>query len=118
RDTGVLHVLAGLRRPAELVTWDRRGASFEGMVIEELAALARERIVRPGLFFWRTEAGAEVDLLVVDGRRIVPFEIKLGTAVGEREVRGLRSCMSDLGIEKGYVITGAGERARLGRDVE
>ena len=28
RDTGLLHFLAGLRRPPELATWHRRGASF------------------------------------------------------------------------------------------
>jgi predicted AAA+ superfamily ATPase len=47
RDTGLLHFLAGLRDDDELDTWSRRGASFEGLVIEELAALARRKIVRP-----------------------------------------------------------------------
>ncbi|HWP23282.1 MAG TPA: DUF4143 domain-containing protein [Candidatus Binatia bacterium] len=47
-----------------------RGASFEGMVIEELAALSAARRISPELFFWRTQVGAEVDLLVVAGRRI------------------------------------------------
>jgi len=70
RDSGLLHFLAGLRAPAELETWPRRGASFEGLAIEELAGWAAERFVRPGIFFWRTHAGAEVDLLIVDGRRI------------------------------------------------
>jgi hypothetical protein len=86
RDTGLLHFLAGMRSPRDLVTWPRRGSSFEGLVIEELMALAGSRLVRPEFFFWRTQAGAEVDLLIVTGRRILPVEIKLGTAVGPREV--------------------------------
>lgn len=118
RDTGLLHFLAGLRTPRELQTWARRGASFEGLVIEELAALAAERFVRPGLYFWRTHAGAEVDLLIVDGRRIVPVEIKLGTTVGHREVSGLRQCMKDLGLKRGLVVYSGAEPRRLGRDVE
>lgn len=52
----------------EAVTRDAAGrlrrllASFEGLVIEELAAWAAARFVRPGIFFWRTQAGAEVDI--------------------------------------------------------
>ncbi len=118
RDTGLLHFLAGLREPAELETWPRRGSSFEGLVIEELAAWAAERLVRPGLFFWRTQAGAEVDLLIVDGHRILPIEIKLGAAVEPRALAGLRQCMADLSLKRGFVITTASERRSIGRSIE
>lgn len=118
RDTGLLHFLAGLREPCQLETWPRRGASFEGVVIEELAALAAERIVRPGLYFWRTHAGAEVDLLVADGRRILPVEIKLGAAVDPRSLAGLRQCMQDLSLKRGVVVTTSPERRMLGRGIE
>lgn len=118
RDTGLLHFLAGLRRPQELATWPKRGASFEGLVIEELAALAARRLVRPELFFWRTQAGAEVDLLIVEGRRILPVEIKTGSAVDRYAVAGLRQCMKDLGLRRGLVVSMAGERRRLSPDIE
>lgn len=118
RDTGLLHFLAGLRQPRELATWHRRGASFEGMVIEELVALAARHLVRPEIFFWRTQAGAEVDLLIVDGRRILPIEIKLGAAVDHYAVAGLRQCMKDLGLRRGWVVSSAKERRRLSPDIE
>ena len=118
RDTGLLHFLAGLRRPPELATWPKRGASFEGLVIEEVAALAAQQMVRPDLFFWRTHAGAEVDLLIVEGRRILPIEIKLGAAVDRYAVAGLRNCMKDLGLRRGWVISTARERRRLSPDIE
>jgi len=118
RDTGLLHFLAGLRRPRELDTWPRRGSSFEGMVIEELIALAGGQLVRPEFYFWRTQAGAEVDLMIVAGRRILPIEVRLGTAVGPREVTGLRQCMKDLGLKRGIVISRAGERRRLNPAIE
>jgi predicted AAA+ superfamily ATPase len=118
RDTGLLHFLSGLRRPQELSTWNKRGASFESLVIEELAALATHRLVRPEVFFWRTQAGAEVDLLIVEGRRILPVEIKLGAAVDRHAVAGLRQCMKDLGLRRGWVITTARERHRLSADIE
>jgi hypothetical protein len=118
RDTGLLHFLAGLREPRELLAWPRRGQSFEGLVIEELAALAAERVVRPELYFWRTSGGAEVDLLIRDGRRLVPIEIKLGAAVDRFGVAGLRQCLQDLGLKQGYVVSSARERYAIGADVE
>jgi predicted AAA+ superfamily ATPase len=118
RDTGLLHFLAGLRAPRELATWARRGASFEGLVIEELVAWMQDRLARPEAFFWRTQAGAEVDLLLVHARRVVPIEIKLGAAVGPRDFVGLRQCMSDLGLKRGFVVYGGDEPRRLGGGIE
>jgi predicted AAA+ superfamily ATPase len=118
RDTGLLHFLAGLRRPRDLETWPRRGHSFEGLVIEELVALASQRLVRPEITFWRTQAGAEVDLLIGDGRRLIPIEVKLGHAITGQGLRGLRECMKDLGLPRGYVVTSGPEPRRLGRDIE
>jgi hypothetical protein len=118
RDTGLLHFLAGLREPRELAGWSRRGASFEGLVIEELVAWSQDHLSRPEAFFWRTHAGAEVDLLLAHGRRLVPIEVKLGVAVGPREVAGLRQCMTDLGLRRGFVVYGGDEPRRLGGGIE
>lgn len=118
RDSGLLHFLVGLRQPRDLATWARRGASFEGMVIEELTALATHRLVHPEFFFWRTQAGAEVDLLIREGRRILPVEIKLGSAVNHHAVAGLRQCMKDLGLRRGWVISTTRERRRLSPEIE
>lgn len=118
RDSGLLHFLAGLREPRELTTWPRRGASFEGLVVEELAALAARQVVRPEFFFWRTQAGAEVDLLIVDGRRILPIEIKLGSAVDRYVAAGLRQCMKDLGLHRGWLVSSGRERRFLAPEIE
>ncbi|MBI5478826.1 MAG: ATP-binding protein [Deltaproteobacteria bacterium] len=118
RDTGLLHFLAGLRRPGELLTWPRRGHSFEGLVVEELCTLAVASLVRPELSFWRTQAGAEVDLLIGDGRRLLPVEIKLGASVDRHGLAGLRQCMADLGLRRGLVVYTGTERRALGRGIE
>lgn len=118
RDSGLLHFLAGLREAGQLATWPRRGASFEGLVIEELCAAAQQDLVRPGLFFWRTQAGAEVDLLIESGPRLLPVEVKLGTAVDPRSLAGLRQCMRDLGLRRGFVIYTGDERRPAGGGVE
>ncbi|MBS1938621.1 MAG: ATP-binding protein [Bacteroidetes bacterium] len=118
RDTGLLHFLAGLRTAKELETWPKRGHSFEGLVIEELIALANDTLVRPEVFFWRTQAGAEVDLLIRNGNRILPVEIKLGSTVDPHGLRGLQQCMADLGLKRGWVVNTAGERRLLAPGIE
>jgi predicted AAA+ superfamily ATPase len=118
RDTGLLHALAGLRDARELAAWARRGASFEGLVIEELVAQAALQAVRPEWYFWRTQAGAEVDLLLVAGRRMLPVEIKLGATVDQYSLAGLRQCMKDLSLKRGWVVCRATERRTLGRGIE
>ena len=118
RDSGLLHFLAGLRQPSDLTAWPKRSASFEGLVIEELIAQAGRQLVRPEFYFWRTQAGAEVDLLIVDGRRILPIEIKLGAAVEHRSSAGLRVCMDDLGLRRGWVISTGQERRLLSPKIE
>ncbi len=118
RDTGLLHHLAGLRTPRELDGWSRRGASFEGFVIEEIGALAAANLVAPQLYFYRTHAGAEVDLLVVHGRRIIPIEIKLGSAFSRGDLAGMRSCLADLGLRRGFIVTGSGERRSASPEIE
>ncbi len=74
--------------------------------------------MRPEFYFWRTQAGAEVDLLIVAGRRILPVEIKLGSTVGPREVAGLRQCMTDLNLKRGIVVSRTTERRRLSPSIE
>jgi predicted AAA+ superfamily ATPase len=117
RDTGILHLLAGLRAPHELTTWPKRGSSFEGLVIEEIITLASLRLTRPEFYFWRTQAGAEVDLLIVQGSSVIPIEIKLSASIDRRAVVGLRQCMSDLGAARGFVVYGGSERIALGKDI-
>ncbi len=80
--------------------------------------LAASRLVRPEFYFWRTHAGAEVDLLIADGRRVLPIEIKSGAAIDRHSIAGLRQCMKDLGLRRGWVVTTARERRRISAGVE
>jgi predicted AAA+ superfamily ATPase len=118
RDTGLLHFLAGLRNSNELTTWPKRGHSFEGLVIEELCAMASDQLVRPEVFFWRTQSGAEVDLLIRNGNQVLPIEIKLGSSIDQYGYAGLRQCMSDLGLKRGWVLNTSTERRVLSPGIE
>ncbi|MEW5814850.1 MAG: DUF4143 domain-containing protein, partial [Spirochaetota bacterium] len=117
RDTGLLHRLAGLRKESELENWLHRGSSFEGLVVEELCSLARIQLTSPKFFFYRTHAGAEVDLLIQDGKTVLPIEVKHGIEVTHHDTAGLQQCMEDLDIKKGWIVTRGDRVINLGKGI-
>lgn len=99
-DTGVLHALLGLETLEDVESHPKVGASWEGFagaaVRRRLGALPEE------CHFWATQSGAELDLLVVRGRRRLGFEVKR-TAL-PRTTRSMHIAMEDLGLESLTVI--------------
>lgn len=117
RDSGLLHAFLGVRSSAALQVHPGRGLSWEGFVIDQLISAFQR--ARPGAqaYFWRTATGSEVDLLIDDGRRLLPFEIKLHSAPTTDDATGVVSCMNDLGLRRGYVIYPGETSYSLGRNV-
>jgi predicted AAA+ superfamily ATPase len=114
RDSGLLHALLGLATEDEVLAHPVCGASWEGWVLEQILAHAR-----PGdrASFYRTAAGAEIDLVLErPGRPMVGFEIKRSTAPGVS--KGLLSAMSDLRLKKAFVVYPGRERFPLARGIE
>jgi hypothetical protein len=59
-----------------------------------------------------------VDVLVVDGQRILPVEIKCGAALDPRALAGLRQCMQGLSLTRGFVVTTSSERRGIGKGMD
>jgi predicted AAA+ superfamily ATPase len=117
RDTGLLHYFLGIRSPAELHTHPARGASYETFVADQMMTTYQRVVPGSQGYFWRTAQGDEVDLLMDVGPRRVAFEIKLHSAPGPLDVPGLRRCLRDLGLPRGYVLHNGRERYSLGGGV-
>lgn len=123
RDTGLLHHLLNIDSLESLANHPIRGASWETFVIEDL--IRRERLAHPHsqCFFWRTAAGAEVDLLFERGGELFAIEVKTARAVSPYLTRSLKAVAADLDIRRAAVIDqGPGREAlapgidRLGFD--
>lgn len=99
-DSGLLHTLLGIAGADDLQRHPKIGASWEGFAIRcvEHALGAR----RAESFFWATQAGAELDLLVVRGSRRVGFEIKRTTA--PEVTKSMRIALDDLRLDRLDVI--------------
>jgi predicted AAA+ superfamily ATPase len=104
RDSGMLHYLLNIQTDRQLLESHKRGSSLEGLVIEQIAAL--EQLYNPGsrLFFYRTHAGAEVDLIVDRGRYRIGYEIKCAHSLAKRDWGGLKTAMDEGLIEQGRLI--------------
>lgn len=78
RDSGIVHTLLGLETLDDLLGHPVAGASWEGYVIENLLAAAPSN-AQAG--FYRTSAGAEIDLILPIGPgRLWAIEIKRSLA--------------------------------------
>ena len=76
-DTGILCYLVGLRDGAHAAAGPMGGAIFENLVVSDLYKIYTHRGEEPALYYWRTAAGAEVDVVIDVQGRLIPLEIKL-----------------------------------------
>ncbi len=114
RDAGLVHALLGLESIDQLLGHPVAGPSWEGVVIEALLAAAPRNAEG---YFYRTLAGAEVDLLLKHPRGgLLAFEIKrsLAPSVG----KGFHIACNDLKPDRAFVVYPGLERFKLGKDVE
>jgi len=97
-DTGLLAHLLGLTRERLKVDGTLGGGALENFVLMELRKQSAWSELQPELFFWRTAAGQEVDIVLEDhAGRLVGVEIKAGATLGGGDVRGLHAMASATG---------------------
>ncbi|NLX24879.1 MAG: ATP-binding protein [Lentisphaerae bacterium] len=99
-DSGIFHALLNLPEPADLEAHPKCGASWEGFIMDQVI---RHMGARPEeCYFWATHAGAELDLLIVRGRKRHGFEIKRTSA--PRVTPSMRHALNDLKLTQLDVI--------------
>jgi len=109
RDTGLLHHLQNISTHDQLIAHPIRGASWETFVIEDV--LRREQLAHPDsqAYFWRTAAGAEIDLLIERVDQRIGVEVKTARGDHPRAVRALSEALIDVDAHRGWIIDqGAG----------
>ncbi|WP_297094955.1 ATP-binding protein [uncultured Draconibacterium sp.] len=111
RDSGILHSLLSLEGDA-IYTHPKLGASWEGFVIEQLIQHADTR----DFFYWRTHAGAELDLLVLKNGKRIGFEVKFSDAA--KTTRSVHSVIEDLKLDKLYLINRGTRKFFLTENIE
>jgi predicted AAA+ superfamily ATPase len=115
RDSGLVHALLGIGEHEGLLGHPVAGASWEGLAIESLVAAA------PGgtqAYFFRTSAGAEIDLLLMLPGRRKPWAIEVKRGLAPKLERGFHLACEDVRPERRVVVYGGKERFPLAEGVE
>lgn len=98
RDSGLLHALLRLRTRHDLLGHPKLGASWEGFALEQILTAIETR----DAYFWKTHAGPELDLLVMERGLRFGFELKHSEA--PRVTRSMRSAVEALGLARLWIV--------------
>ena len=104
RDSGLLHALLRIPDRDALLSHPQVGASWEGMVIEEILRQLNAMGVAHEYYHYRTGNGAEVDLIVEGKFGRIAVEIKQASSVAARDLRALRDFVAEHKARLGLVI--------------
>lgn len=96
RDSGLLHALLDIGKLDQLEVSPSLGASWEGFVLTQV--LSRLGVEFRDAYFWASQQGAELDLLVFEGQKRFGFEIK--RTATPKVTASMRSAMETLGLSR------------------
>lgn len=99
KDSGILHGLLFLKNIKDVLNHPIAGSSWEGFVIENIASVLGSEAQ---LWFYRTSAGAEVDLIIESKGQKIGVEIK--RSLSPVPSRGLYTAIEDMGLSKTYIV--------------
>ena len=101
RDSGLLHALLGIGDYNALAGHPVVGASWEGFVIESLLAAAPDRTIAS---YYRTAAGAEVDLVLEFPGLTEKWAIEIKRGLSAKPQRGFFHAIEDIEPDKTFIV--------------
>ena len=113
-DSGLLHTLLRLDTGRALLGHPKSGASWEGFAMHETTRVLS--VDWEDCHYWATHRGAEIDLLAFDGGQRIGVEFKRTST--PRMTRSMHSALTDLKLDRIFVVHPGGDRFRLHDRVE
>ncbi|MBS0621564.1 MAG: ATP-binding protein [Verrucomicrobia bacterium] len=98
RDSGILHALLGIRTESDLDHYPSLGAFWEGFALEETI----RRYDAESCYFWASQSGAELDLLLLHHGKRLGFEFKFTER--PKVTPSMRISLQDLKLDHLYVV--------------
>lgn len=115
RDSGLAHALLGIQEMDDLLGHPIAGPSWEGFVIESLLAVAP---AGTRASFYRTSAGAEIDLILEMGARHGVWAIEIKRTSAPAIEKGLRIALDDIKPARAFTVHGGVDRFAMGHGIE
>jgi hypothetical protein len=115
RDSGLVHALLGVGDREALLAHPVAGGSWEGLVVESLIAASPNGTEA---FFFRTAAGAEIDLLLTLPGQRHPWAIEIKRGLAPKIERGFHLACDAVRAARRLVVYGGTERFPLAENVD
>ncbi len=113
RDSGILHSLLQIPGPDQLLSHPVLGKSWEGFVIENIIGILPDHIHS---FFYRTSAGAEIDLLL-ETKINEYWAIEIKHSRAPKVKKGFHIACDDLKVARKYVVYTGDDQYPIGNDI-
>jgi predicted AAA+ superfamily ATPase len=112
RDSGLLHTLLGVSG-ADIERHPKCGASWEGYALENVINSYKDDFCE--FYFWATDGGAELDLLVIKGGKRIGYEFKYSES--PKVTKSMHIAMKDLKLDELIVVTPGEKSYQLSENV-
>ena len=93
-ETGLASYLLGIKNPDQISRDPLVGNLFENMVIVEILKSQFNKGMEKSLYYFRDSKGFEIDLIIADGRKIIPVEIKSASTYNRDFSKNLKKICS------------------------
>lgn len=113
RDSGIVHALLQIKTLEDILSHPILGASWEGFVMENLLSCLPVGI---NPWFYRTSAGAEIDLVIeLSPKEVYAIEIK--RSMSPALSKGFYLGSEDIGASRRYIVYPGAESFPVAKDV-
>ncbi len=119
-DTGMACYLQRISSPDALAGHPMLGSLFESFVSMNILKMMKSIQTPPYAYHWRTDGGAEVDIILERDGKLFPIEIKCKSQLTKRDARGLQAfaqTYSQQSVMPGIIIYAGNECYQLTKDI-
>ena len=88
-DVGLCSYLNGVKSFEYINSLPNRSSLFENFIISDVIKSSAHNNLRNDLYFFKNKTGIEVDLIIQDGLKIIPVEIKSSHTFNQSFVKNL-----------------------------
>ncbi len=117
-DTGIVCSLLGINSENQLNTHPLRGSLFECMVITEMVKKRTNAGLPVNLYYWRDKTGHEIDVIIDEGDKLIPVEIKSSKTVNTAFFKNIIYWNKLSGMDKGYLVYAGNEPQARSNGIE
>ena len=114
RDSGIVHALLNIVTLDQLTSHPVCGASWEGMVIENILSVCRPHVRS---YFFRSAQGAEIDLILESGAE-KPWAIEIKRSSAPVVTKGFHIACAVIAASRRYVVYSGTETFSLSKDIK